>query len=273
MLRLRRDQEPKERVAREEWDFIKLLEPEGKEAGAENERACCYYEYARESTYIMETLKSPPAYDNSDQTWSKLKQSPLTYALPVKVHGTNCFDGPWLHKDLKWRKQFLLQMAENWEKLCYARTLDKAPNRAFHVGMSPQFPAKLWTENAMRALHPNTGLETLLITIDWSNFDDKEVASEIKQWVKKERPKGVGVHSKKGKKNNVWQMHLMKLRALRLRHYYPFEEIATISQDDKFFDRNELNRPCKAACKSLHDLFPFLPVGALPLAWQCFLNG
>jgi len=251
---------PEQRIQSQEWDFSRVLRAE--------QKACCYYEFARESTYIMETLKNPLPFDCSDPRVEKLRHSPL----PPR----NDYDCSWLLKEPKWRAQFCEELAERFGALTYARSLERTMDRAFHVGMAPHFLQTLWNEDTMRALDQDTGLETLLVSIDWSNFDDKEIVLQVKKWVKDERPPGMGVHSKKGKKTSVWQMHLRKLGILRLRHNYSSDETLRMplprDLSDKFYDQEEVNRYCRGARKALQLLYPFLPEKELPQSWQPFTS-
>lgn len=112
------------------------------------------------------------------------------------------------------------------------------------------------------------------MTINWANFDNKEILQQFEHWLKDARPKNIGVRSKQGRKKDEWRKHLEKLAILRLRHHYDFNEIPSLLPKrwtgNKFFDRNEMNRACTAAHKTLLSLYPFLPKQTKPLSWQPF---
>jgi hypothetical protein len=257
----------KVRVAREEWDFSRVPKNEA--------RACCFYEYARESTYVMQNLENPPPYDQIDERGQQLLKNPLTIALPpTRAHArrgpgeTQKFNKPWLLRDPSWRAWFCRELPDHWDGV-----LEKTQTHSFQVLRAE--PCIRWTGEDIRGLDRKTGLEVLFVIIDWAAFDDGEIGAQFKKWLKKGRPKAVGLHSKKGTgKANEWQMHLEKLAILRLRHHYLVDEfsfhIPAKWNRDKFVDVSEINRACNAARKQLHDLFPFLQKNAQPLSWKRF---
>ena len=267
MSRKIRTSEIKERIAREEWDFSKVPQKETK--------ACCFYEYGRESTYVVVHLENPPGpHDEIDEQQEKLTNSPLVYGLPPRPIGTREFHEPWQHKTRAWREWFCRDFEAHFDSLSYARILDKTPDRAFHAKLAPHFCWRKWTKNTTRLLDRKTGLEGILVTIDWGNFDDQEIVREMKKWVFLNRPAGIGVHSNKGKRRSSWRKDLEKLTVLRLRHCYSPEEIARIIPADwtanKYVDGSEMSRACRGAREALLRLFPFLPKTTFPNSWPAF---
>lgn len=154
----------KTRVNVLEWDFTQVPHQE--------EQACCYYEYARESSWLMEQMDNPSAV-----VGRKFENSLLTYALPPSRHVIDGqmvgrqknFDGrPWLAQEPDWRQTFYLGLETNKNGLGYARILRKTPDRAFGVGITPHFPWQRWEdEHKKRLLDLDTGLEVILVTVDW----------------------------------------------------------------------------------------------------------
>jgi len=253
-----------EKVDRREWDFSGLPQHE--------ERACCFYEYGRESKYIITESQRPiNALDEPDSQKRGLRNSPLVFALPPN----GVIDIPWLAKDAKWRKAFCKQLADNWEGLSYARVIEKTPELAYVVGVLAHFPWQKWTERHTRLLDGETGLELLLVTIDWNNFKNSEIIDRFAKWInsKEGRPPGVGLAHTKGKRTDAWRKKLERLAILRLRHYYSIDEMAMILPESwqdktKFVDERDIRRERNAARKTLLELFPFLNQSTQPLSWS-----
>ena len=155
------------------------------------------------------------------------------------------------------------------------RSVEKSPDLAFHPGISIHFPWQRWTERHIRLLDNETGMELLLVTIDWRNFEDSEIIGQFTTWLKSKegRPSGVGLRDKKGKRPEIWQKKLERLAIMRLRHYYSLSEIfpllpAKWQNLTKFVDEREIRRERKAARLTLLELFPFLPKDTLPINWS-----
>lgn len=255
------------KVNRHEWDFSVILREE-------EQRASCFYEYGRESAYIVTRLDESRAFNEADAQERALRNNPLLCALPCRRVGDKYFDGPWLAKPPKWRASFCRNLAEHWEGLSYARLLQATGDYAFHVGISAHFPWQRWTERHTRLLDRRTGLELLLVTIDWGNFDDTKLIRQFSKWIKSPqgRPK-VGLRDTKGKRRDAWRKKLERLAVLRLRHYYTLEEISGLLPEvwmdkDKFSDEREVRRERKAAQQTLLELFPFLPKNTKPRSWS-----
>jgi len=258
----------KTRVAPEEWDFTRVP--------SEEYEACCYYEYGRESTFVVQHLENLPHHSCNDPRWADLRNNLLTYSLPPCRIGTQSLNEPWLLKSQDWRTKFCQQLAKHRNGLKFARILERTPDRAFALGIAPPFPVHSWSSEQKRDLDKRTGLEVLIVTIDWSNFEDAEILKEFRRWLKTARPKNIGLRSRRGKKTSMWRKHLEKLAVLRLRHYYPFGEIENVLpgpwNGDKFQDKSEMSRTCKEALSAFHELFPFLDEDDRPVSWQPFME-
>jgi hypothetical protein len=282
-----------------EWDFSGVP--------AKESCACCYFEWARESSYIIKELDSPAgdlSRNEPDVQRDLLKNSPLVYALPPRQagflpksnlsaadqkrmkellsqageglrFGERYFDEPWLKKAAEWRAEFCRNLEAALKRLSFARILKKKDFPGFQLGMSTFFNHKLWTGKAMRCLDPRLGLETLLVTINWHDFDDAELKRDFAAWIKTARPENVGQNDAKGKnKNKTWQAYLERLALLRLRHHYTFEGIAFLElpeswrDKDKFTSSSEAGRERRAALQTLFTLYPFLPKPTRPRSWR-----
>ena len=272
----------KKRVDVREWDFSKV--------SREEEQACCYYEYARESSWLMEKMDNPPPVARDPLPEAETRQRDiienhlLTYALPPfrriidghPVGRQNNFDGrPWLAQEHEWRMQFCRNMENYTDRLAYARILEKSPDRAFGVGISTHFPWQRWEkEHKKRILDRDTGLEVILVTVDWNNFKDSEIIEHFRKWLKSKegRPKDVGLRSGKGKRTDAWRKKLERLALLRLRHHYSVEEMAFLLPEawdkEKFTDTFEIDRERQNARQTLFELFPILPKDTEPLNWS-----
>jgi hypothetical protein len=266
----------KKRVDVREWDFSKVPPQE--------EHACCYYEYARESSWLMEQMDSPAPKEESIRR-HKLENNLLTYALPPVRRIINgylsgrqkYFDGrPWLAQESEWRQEFCKNVEKYKDRLGHARILKKIPDRAFGVGITLPFPWQRWDkEHENRILDLDTGLEAILVTIDWGNFKNSEIIGRFDKWVKSKegRPQGVGLKTLQGKRTDAWRKKLERLALLRLRHHYSLEEMAFLlpkvwNMKDKFTDNTEVERERKAARQTLFELFPFLPDDTEPVSWS-----
>ena|ERR1051326_563017 len=254
-----------ERVDRREWDFSVVP--------TEEERACCFYEYSRESTYIVESLRASNwPNDNLDAQRQALRNSPIVFGFTdMDPHRLS---EPWLSKDSEWRRRFCYYFAEHWEGLSYAPSIEKSSAPPFTVGATPHAPWEQWTKRKTRLLDRKTGLELLLVTIDWDNFKDSEIVASFTKWIKSNagRPRGVGLRHAKGKRTDTWRKKLERLAIMRLRHYYSVDEISSLVPPKwenltKFVDEREVRRERKAARLTLFELFPFLPEDTLPVNW------
>jgi hypothetical protein len=278
----------KKRVDAQEWDFTKVPR--------EEEHACCYYEYARESSWIMEEVDKPvevvrhgwraferPPPNKEAVRRDKLSKSLLTYALPPvrpicgkPVGRQKIFDGrPWLKQEPEWRQEFCQNVEKYKDRLGFARILKKTPDRAFCVGIALPFPWQRWEEeHEKRILDRDTGLEVLLVTVDWGNFKDSEIIKQFRIWLKSKegRPKDVGLRTGQGKRTDAWRKKLERLAVLRLRRHYTLDEMAPLLPKewygDMFADNTEAERGREAARKTLFELYPFLPKKTKPINWS-----
>lgn len=272
-------QKPIERIDRKEWDFSAVPR--------EEERACCYFEWARESDYIVEELDCPVSGFNVTQENQKdrlrlmLDNSRITNALPGRGLTEKYFDRPWQAKRQEWRADFCQKLERCWNGVNFAPGLNKNGVGGFHLGMSPFFNSQLWTNKDLRCLDPDTGMETLLVTINWRDFTDNDIIHDFKKWIKTKenknhlkggRPEAIGVRSTAGKKKNEWGKKLERLAVLRLQHYYPFDEIQTLvpeawMDNGKFLSSSEMHRERKLTKQTLLELFPFLDRRTVPRSW------
>ncbi len=273
------DSELKGRVDVREWDFTQVPRDE--------EQACCYYEYARESSWLVEQINNLRAQEKLERLLrKKLQKSILIYALPpvgfvvngIPVGRQKSFDGrPWLAQEAEWRQQFCQKIANLKAGLSYAPILEKKSERAFCVGFAPHFSSvKRWDEEQRtRLLDTETGLEVLLVTVDWSSFTDTEIIEHFTKWLKSKegRPKSVGLKTKQGKRADAWRKKLDRLALLRLRHHYSLDELPAVLPEawrdaSKFNDSIEIERERKVARRTLFELFSFLPKDIEPISWS-----
>jgi hypothetical protein len=258
-----------EKVDRKEWDFSTV--PAGEERG------CCFFEWARESDYIRQELEHPvadglrPPNQEGDARRKRLRNCHLVHALPGKNPG-GIFERPWLAKSPEWRAEFCSRLKLCWDGLSFARSLDKMAYSGFHLGMSVFFKQEIWTENDIRRLDPGCGLETLLVTVNWSDFTDKEIIADFTKWLQSTdgRPSNyVGEF-----KNSTWWVCLERLAILRLLHYYTFEEIPFLElplkwyKKSRFIETSEARRERRAAPQTLLTLYPFLSKKTKPRSWR-----
>lgn len=264
-----------EKVDRREWDFSTI--PVGEERG------CCYFEWARESDYIIKELDHPvpdffipPKRDEKDKQRLSLENSHIVHALPGRSFTDRYFDSPWQAKPPEWRADFCKRLEKNRNGLNFSRILNKKAYGGFHLGMSQFYNSRLWTENDTRSLDPETELETLLVTINWSNFNDGEIIKDFTDWLKSTegRPDNIGQRDDRGKnKECTLQANLERLAIMRLSLYYTFDEIVNFlpnswDNKEKFQSPSEFGRERKAAPETLFELYPFLPRQTRPRSWR-----
>jgi len=112
----------------------------------------------------------------------------------------------------------------------------------------------------------SSGAERTVISIQWAQFTDDEIAGYFRKWVKANRPKDIPAPDGKGKKLNDWCVALNRLGVMRV--------LDTLTFADNRFpgplkDRGE--KHCyaarKLAFKRFRELFPFLPKRDKPLSW------
>src|ERR1035441_3263474 len=149
-----------------------------------------------------------PPNQEGDARRKRLRNCHLVHALPGKNPG-GIFERPWLAKSPEWRAEFCSRLKLCWDGLSFARSLDKMAYSGFHLGMSVFFKQEIWTENDIRRLDPGCGLETLLVTVNWSDFTDKEIIADFTKWLQSTdgRPSNyVGEF-----KNSTWWVCLERL--------------------------------------------------------------
>ena len=142
--------------------------------------------------------------------------------------------------------------------------------------MSQFFNSRLWTGKEMRRLDQKSGLETLLVTVNWKDFTDGEIVADFAKWLQSDagRPEGVGQRDAKGKNKEItWQASLERLAILHLLHHYSFPEIEPLLPDswfdmEKFQPSSEARRERRAVRRTLLELYPFLPIETTPRSWQ-----
>jgi hypothetical protein len=122
----------------------------------------------------------------------------------------------------------------------------------------PGIPASLFYEG---------GGEVTVVTINWADFTNDEIASYFRRWAKANRPKHIPAPNGKGKKLNDWRVALNRLGTMRALHAYTF---ADHRFPKKLEERGE--KHCyaarKLAFKKFCELFPFRPKGEKPINWQ-----
>jgi hypothetical protein len=258
-----------------EWDFSQIPKDEIE--------ACCLYEYARESQSIVDYYDHRDSFLSSSlmPKWHESREflhHRLIFSLPPRFPGQPYFDCGWQEKPDAWRaiaKQLFAIYSKGWKTNPHEQHADK---KGFTIGISPQFDSQLLKgEYPARVLDPKTGLEVLIAMLDWNSFDDAEILNAFEQWVKANRPNGVGKHDRKGRPPKYINS-LKRLGLLRLRHFFPFDDISNKApviwaDEDKFLQPQECNRECMLTERDLHSYFPFLPKGEKPMSWKRWVPG
>jgi hypothetical protein len=111
-----------------------------------------------------------------------------------------------------------------------------------------------------------TGVETLMVEIEWGRFTNKEIINSFIRWVKVHRPKNVKGPSRRGIKDTRWIVALQRLGTMRALNAHKLA-------DNEFPERvkgragKNCNWERQKALENFREFFPFLPESAKPIHW------
>jgi hypothetical protein len=297
------------RISEDEWNF-----DEGRVKECEL-LACCYWEYARESAFIMSvrercrqavvrgvSRKERDECVGADFRTIRASIGRTAHMFQEGIYGlggkapyeeaVSPFPQPWLtlgegmrhilRETAEWKPSMAVGIpAFRWSHVArvsglvgHLQRLQSSPEgrelREPSTGGSLEH--FFWSGNIPRTQRPSfvypSGLEVLLVEIEWRRFTNDQIVQCFRKWAKLHRPKDVKAPSGKGHKPRDWRASLERLGIMRLMNRYSFDDLQSIVQaaaPTKSADREKYS--VKGGCKKewqkalddFHDLFPFLP--------------
>ncbi len=244
-----------------DWNFIADRVPDDEVV------ACCYWEYARESKFVLEVTKlraelrdGKRLHDSLDAGQKRLLEQldvicERPDADPDRFYRCPPFPKPWQALDKGSRPPLMLKIPP--EEYAFQAIDSRLPWGRFH------------RETERHVI--SHGIETLLVTINWGAGSDREIKKSFNKWLDKNRPSHIPEPSERGHKPVDWRARLERLGLLRLRHNYTFDKakplLKMLPQTTKTTDSSECNRQAKNAVDDFHALFPFLDSSAMPISW------
>lgn len=227
-----------------EWRFDETDVPD------EELRACCYYEYARESPTICAALAGGPR--SEDYRWlvsletNEDKKYSWDFAaffsllvlpeLKLKI--------PWVKQSKSLRKNLIFLVPTGSTAWIY------------DAGEAPSNPTD--------PIEAQYAIQSYDIRFDWHGSSDKEIAEYLKLWVEAIRPKDIPNKPKRGiHKYSKWRTSLENLGLMRLLHHYDFSEITHLAKNqgkkmDKYRELTKAKYAADAARENFWRYFPFL---------------
>jgi len=244
-----------------DWNFIPDRVPDDEVV------ACCYWEYARESKFILEVTKLMAELRDGKRLYNSLGAGPKGLleqldnicerpdADPNHFYRCPPFPQPWQSLDKANKPPRMLIIS--------------AVEYAFQA-IDSRLPWRRFQHQTERRVI-NHDIETLLVTINWGAGSDAEIKKSFNKWLDKNRPSHIPEPSERGHKPVDWRARLERLGLLRLRHNYSFDEakplLKMLPQTTKTTDSSECNRQAKNAVDDFHALVPFLDSSAMPISW------
>jgi hypothetical protein len=155
-------------------------------------------------------------------------------------------------------------------KLFRPKSMKEVFGRDEGVGVREYFHAG----HKLRSLCPcymyPSGMEVLLVEIEWGDFTNEQLVQEFAQWLKENDPPGLSRPDKRGHKKISDRVKLERLGIMRLLNRFTPAELGTACPD-AWKRYNSPNRRWRkdASMAGIHfrELFPFLPEEETPLAW------
>jgi len=322
-----------ESIAKAEWNF---------DAVPDNELvACCYWEYARESAFIRDTLRDYRDWylaggqwgDKSLELDKNLERiQSLGYAAEVFLRGC-AFKPEDISQSVDPKKPdyrhpdapvLTGSFPAPWQSLSKSERGERSLIRN-HRMVIPLAPIKRgdrhdaadiakWAEGRWRTLHeefqkvrrenPETsevdliaqgklkpfpgvqpslywagGSEVTVLTINWPDFTNDEIANYFRRWVKENRPRQAQNPDARGHKPGDWRANLTRLAVMRLLSQFPALQIVredvfpAVWKTEQFSGRKwgdftKWRDARREAGQLYRKLLPFLPADEKPLSWE-----
>lgn len=115
-----------------------------------------------------------------------------------------------------------------------------------------------------------SGMEVTVVSIQWAQFTNDEIANYFRRWVKANRPAEIPVPSEQGHRLVNARVNLERLAVMRLLHRCQLAELKTTCPEawERYHTPNRRWRNDVEKAKAhFRILFPFLPKNELPRSW------
>jgi hypothetical protein len=261
--------------------------------------ACCYWEYARESAFLLDLKKRFDAWDGSGRCpellavgINQIEHAPPQVYLRLReilVH--KLFPSSWQslsesqHLALieidfgtppafrcsasVTETEFLLEEAHK-----RVREFNAAEEKLHHEypGLGGETLRRMgkWPKyNNRCSVMWDDGTEATIVQIAWEHYTNEQIIKGFRHWIKTSRPKDLPQPSKQGHKHISQRVALERLGILRLLHHYGLAELPKQNSGAwKLY--NAVNRrwrkDAQKADLEFGRLFPFLK-SEHPLSW------
>jgi hypothetical protein len=261
--------------------------------------ACCYWEYARESAFLVGLKRNWDAWDGCGrcpevlaQGFNRIQQAaPHTFVYLQAILAESSFPEPWQKLPGKSRQRLVKldlgipaalsaggDLVEAERALEAARAQIKAYRTAVDE-LHAKWPGYGEATLQRRGLWPKTqplertfwddGYESLVVRIAWENHTNEQILESFRQWLKQNRPKQMPAPSGKGHKLISQRVALERLGIMRLLHC--FRPVELREQLPAAWQKyNSANRrwqkDAQKAVAEFHQFFPILK-DEHPLSW------
>ncbi len=261
--------------------------------------ACCYWEYARESAFLVDLKRDWDAWAGSGRCPEVLAQginriqqaAPHTFVYLQTILAESSFPEPWQKLPAKSRHRLVKldfgipaafsaggDLIEAERALEAARVQIKA-YRAAADALHAKWPGYGEVTLRQRGLWPRTqplertfwedGYESFIARIAWENHTNEQIIDAFRDWLKQNRPEQFPAPSGKGHKHISQRVALERLAILRLLHHFrPAELREQLPAAWKKY--NSANRrwrqDAQTAVAEFHRLFPIL-AAEHPFSW------
>ena len=113
------------------------------------------------------------------------------------------------------------------------------------------------------------GKEVTVVAINWARFNNEEIITHFRKWVKANRPKNLHPPDGKGRnKARDWHVALERLGMLRLLHQFRLSEMPKACPKARdLYKKREWYKERKHAGEMFRKLFPFHSKSECPLSW------
>ena len=115
-----------------------------------------------------------------------------------------------------------------------------------------------------------SGKEVTVVSMQWAQFTNDEIANYFRRWVKVNRPAEIPVPSRQGHRLISDRVNLERLAVMRLLHRYKLAELQIACPEawKRYHTPNRRWRKDSEQAKAhFRNLLPFLPKNELPRSW------
>lgn len=261
--------------------------------------ACCYWEYARESAFLLDFKKRFDAWDGGGRCpellakgINRIEQAPTQVFLRLKeMLAHKLFPVPWRELSEECRHElagldfslppaftlsastteaeFLLEEAHK-----RVREFNAAEEKLHHeypgVGGGTLRRTGKWPKyNNRCSVIWNDGTEATIVQIAWEHYTNEQIIEGFRHWIGTNRPKDLPQPNKQGHKHISNRVALERLGILRLLHSFRIADLP--KRNPAAWKRyNSVNRrwrkDAQKAVAELYRRYPFLK-NEHPLSW------